>query len=450
MRGAFSFASGKNPNEALTKQSLGAIVVNGVSKLVTAASVLVAGFVGAEAAAQGAPENMFDRSSNVSVMERSTFDYSGVRRGAFIFSPELNLGLEYTDNLFGTSANEESDVAAVFNPTLNVESLWSRHALTADASLTRREYFDRSDESVWNGTVGAAGRLDIQRDAFLEGGLRYAALTEPRTSAGAAFAAAKPIEYDTFSAFVGGRRAANRLLFQGQFGLDQVDYDDAISFGGTPIDQDFRDHTQTTGMVRADFALSPDTAIFGRVRANQRDYDLAPPAVAELRDSEGLTIDAGADFDISNLARGLVGIGYTEQNYDSVALQDVDGLSVDGRVEWFPTQLTTVTFTASRAVKDAPFANSGGFFGTSVGVNIDHELRRNVIFSAGITVSEDDYQDIDRADERYSINAGVTYYMNRNVGVRGSWSYTDQDSSGAAANQTFERNVVGISLVLRP
>ena len=246
------------------------------------------------------------------------------------------------------------------------------------------------------------------------------------------------------------RRAANRLLFQAEFGLDEVDYDDAPLFGGGVVDQDFRDHTQTSGLVRADFALSPDTAIFGRVRANLRDYDLAPPAVPEIRDSEGLTIDGGADFDISNLARGVVGIGYTQQKYDSSALEDVNGLSIDGLVEWFPTQLTTVTFTASRAVKDAPFANSGGFFGASIGMNVDHELRRNVVVSAGFTLAEDDYQDIARADERFSVMAGLTYFMNRNVGIRASWIYTDQDSSGAAANQTFERNLLGISLALRP
>ena len=427
-------------------------MLNAAGKIIISAAIAAATFSVGEVRGQERAESLFDRDRNVSVMQRPRPEYTsgGIQQGALIFTPELNLGLEFTDNVFGTSANEESDLIGVFNPTLGVETTWSRHAVTADASVTRREYLDFSDESVWNYTAGAAGRLDIQRDAFLEAGLRYSQLTEARTSAGAANQAAEPIEFDTLNAFAGGRRAFGRVLLRGELGLDEVDYDDAPLFGGGIVDQDFRDHTQTKASARADFAVSPDTALFGRVRANERDYDLAPPNVPVLRDSEGYTVDAGADFDINGVARGVFGLGYTEQDYESAALPDVDGVSVDGLIEWFPTQLTTVTVQAVRDVRDAPFANSGGFFATSAGVNVDHELRRNVIVSAGLTLSEDDYQGLDRTDERFSVNAGVTYFMNRNVGVRGSWTYTDQDSSGADANQVFSRNVVGISLVLRP
>lgn len=405
-----------------------------------------------EAVAQDGGVNLFDRDRNISVMERPRPEYSsgGIQRGAFIFTPESRISLEFTDNVFGASVNEESDFIAVFNPTVGVESTWSRHALTADASVTRREYFDFSDESVWNYSFGGAGRLDIQRDAYLEAGLRYSSLTEARTSAGAANAAAKPIEYDLLNVFVGGRRAFGRLLLQGELGLDDVDYEDAPLFGGGVADQDFRDHEQVKGMVRGDYALSPDTAVFGRIEVNKRKYDLVPPAVPTLRDSSGYTIDGGADFDIRGVARGRVGVGYTEQDYDSAELPDVDGLSVDALVEWFPTQLTTVTIQASRKVRDAPFNNSGGFFATAAGVSIDHELRRNVIVHAGVSLGEDAYADIDRTDERLGINAGVTYFMNRNVGVRVSWNYIDQDSSGTAGNQEFSRNTVGISFVFRP
>ena len=420
--------------------------------------VFVASLVGATAAsadaawAQEPGGSLFARDRNVSVMERPRPEYTsgGIQNGAFIFTPELNLSLEFTDNVFGTAANEESDTIAVFNPTVGIETTWSRHALTADASVTRREYFDFSDESVWNYTLGGAGRLDIQRDTFVEGGLRYSSLTEARTSAGAANQAAEPIEYDLFNAFVGGRRALGRVLLQGELGLDDVDYDDAPLFGGGIANQDFRDHEQVKGMVRGDYALSPDTAVFGRISLNEREYDLAPPTVPVLRDSSGYTLDGGADFDIRGVARGQVGVGYTEQDYDSAALPDVDGLSVDAVVEWFPTQLTTVTVQASREVRDAPFNNSGGFFATAAGVTVDHELRRNVILHAGLSLGEDDYADIDRTDERFGVNAGLTYFMNRNVGLRASWNYADQDSSGTAGNQEFSRNTVGISLVLRP
>ena len=396
-------------------------------------------------------ESMFERDRNVSVQQRPRPDYTagGVQNGAFLFYPELTLGLEFTDNVFGTSANEESDAIAILRPALNFDTTWSRHALSGDISATRREHFDFSDESVWNYTGGLGGQLDINREANINAGLRYSNLTEPRTSAGAAGQAAEPIEYDTWTSFIGAERAAGRVKLQGRFDYSTFDYDDAPLFGGGIADQDFRDREVYILSARGDVAISPDTAVFGRLRYNERAYDLAPPSVPILRDSEGYIFDVGADFDIRGMARGMIGIGYTEQDYDSAAFENIDGLSIEGQVEWFPTQLTTVTFNASRSVEDSAIAGSGGFFATSAGVNVDHELRRNVIVSAGLSLSEDDYSGIDRTDERLNITAGVTYFLNRTAGIRASYNYLDQDSSGAAGNQDYTKNVIGLSLVLR-
>lgn len=396
-------------------------------------------------------ESMFERDRNVSVQQRPRPDYtaSGVQNGAFLLYPELTLGLEFTDNVFGTSANEESDTVAIFNPAMRFNTTWSRHAISGDVSATRREHFDFSDESVWNYTGGLGGQLDINREANINVGARYSSLTEPRTSAGAAGQAAEPIEYDSWTSFIGAERAAGRVKLQGRFDYSTFDYEDAPLFGGGIADQDFRDREVYILSARSDVAMSPDTALFSRLRYNQREYDLAPPSVAILRDSEGYTFDVGADFDIRGVARGVVGIGYTEQDYDSAALPNIDGLSLEGLVEWFPTQLTTVTVNASRTVEDSAVAGSGGFFATTAGLNVDHELRRNVIVSAGFSLSEDDYSGIDRTDERLNITAGVTYFLNRTAGIRASYNYLDQDSSGAAGNQDYTKNVIGLSLVLR-
>lgn len=396
-------------------------------------------------------ETMFERDRNISVQQRPRPDYTagGVQNGALLIYPELTLGFEFTDNVFGTSSNKESDTIVVITPAVRFLTTWSRHELSGDASITRREHFDFSDESVWNYTGGIGGQLDINREANLTAGARYSSLTEPRTSAGAAGQAAEPVEYQTFAAYFGGERASGRLKVQGQLDFNTYDYEDAPLFGGGIADQDFRDRDEFILTGRSDYAVSPDTALFARVRYNERAYDLSPPSVPLLRDSDGYTFDVGADFDIRGAARGVIGLGYTEQYYESASLDDIDGLSIEGLVEWFPTQLTTVTVNASRSVQDSAVAGSGGYFATSAGVSIDHELRRNVVLSARLTLSEDDFSGIDRKDERISVTAGVTYYLNRTAGIRASYSYLDQDSAGAAGNQDYSKNVIGLSLVLR-
>lgn len=315
-------------------------------KATSLALLTLVGFAPAAIAQSERAQSMFDRDRNVSVQQRPRPEYTagGIQNGALLIYPELTVGLEFTDNVFGTSSNEESDTIAVIRPAVSFQTTWSNHSLSGDASATRREHFDFSDESVWNYTAGLGGELDINREAKLMAGSRFSALTEPRTSAGAAGQAAEPIEYDSWASYIGAERAAGRVKLQGRFDFNSFDYDDAPLFGGGVADQDFRDREEIILTGRGDYAASPDTAFFGRLRYNQREYDLTPPSVPLLRDSDGYTFDVGADFDIRGVARGLIGVGYTEQDYESAALPDIDGLSVDGLVEWFPTQLTTVSF----------------------------------------------------------------------------------------------------------
>lgn len=410
-----------------------------------AVSALTMGGVSAQEEAQ----SLFDRDRNTAVTERQHPGYTseGIQRGAFLLRPGFALGVNRVSNVFASTSAAQDDVMIELTPSLGVQTTWSRHSLNAAGSVTRKQFFEFDNENVWNWELEGGGRLDITRDASLSAGLGHQSLTEARTEAGAASTTREPIAYTNSRAFVSGRNVVGRILVQGEVGLRTLDYDDQTLLGGGVADQDFRDYTRYEIMARSDYAISPDTALFGRLRLNERRYDLNPPDVALLRDSSGYTLDVGADFDILGIARGLVGIGYTSQAYDDVTLPDISGASVDGQLEWFPTQLTTVTFQASREVDEAPFSGSGGFFRTSTGARVDHELRRNVILSSGFDIVRDDYQDIDRIDDRVTVDIGATYVMNRWIGLRLSWRYVEQDRGGNAAGQGYSTNSLGFSLV---
>ncbi|MEQ8405938.1 MAG: outer membrane beta-barrel protein [Oceanicaulis sp.] len=414
--------------------------------------VLAAVISGAAApAVHGQAEQFFARDRNVAVLERPRpeYDAPGVRSGAFIYRPSIELGLEYDDNIFATGAGEESDFIATLRPQINVESTWSRHEFTADAMVERRQYFDFSDESVWNATAGAAGRADIQRGFTVSAGGRYSKLTEDRSAAGLTSIAAEPIRYDAGAVFGELARESGRFRLTGRINLDTYDFDDAPLIGGGVGDQDFRDRDELAFTARADYAVTPDTALFARAVFNERDYDLAPPAVTFERGSSGYTFDAGADFDIGGVARGELALGYTEQDYDSAAFPDVDGLSVNAQVEWFPTQLTTVTLQGERSIRDSAIVNSGAFVATRASAQVDHELLRNLVITGRVNLGEDDYEGVDRTDDRFEVMASATYLANRNVGVRASLSRLDENSSGAAARPDFTENRFVVSLQFR-
>lgn len=416
-----------------------------------ALTVTAGGVVSVGVASDASAQWLWDRDRNTSVTQRPRPEYDalGVRAGAFIWRPELNFGAEFNDNIFATATNEESDTIFVINPSVTVDTTWSNHAFNAFADVRHQEYSDFGSESTTDYTFGAGGRLDVARGSSISASAAQTRGTEPRTSAGAAGFASEPIRFDTTTFAVGGEHTFNRLRLRAGYDFTKSDYDDALLIGGGVASQDFRDQDTHRFALRADFAISPDTAVFARYRFNERDFRLAPPAVASNRDSDGFTFDIGIEFDLGGLARGEIGAGYTKQEYDSPAFGSADGLSIDGLVEWFPTQLTTITFTARRSIEDSGLAASAGYIGTALSVQADHELLRNVILTARVDYANDEYQGIDREDRRWGATAQATYLMNRNVGVRASYSHTDQSSSGIAGSRDFSVNRFTVGVVLQ-
>lgn len=400
------------------------------------------------------PSVMFERPSGddgVAVWSQAGATQSGLRRGAFLIEPSLTLVGEFNDNIFATAANEESDFIVSVTPEVVARSTWSRHALAFSASATQRQYFDFEDESVFTWDVGADGRLDVVRGAYFEGGLGYAELTEARTSSGAAGFAAEPIEYSKSDASLAGVREYGRWRAEAGVARARFDYDDTALPNGTPVDQDFRDRDELTYTLRGDYAVSPDTSVFLRARFMDDAYDQPAPPLAPLnRDSDGYAIELGSSFDITNLIAGEVSVGYTERDYADPTQVDQDGLAFSAGLSWAATPLTQISVSASRAIQASAVGGSAGVFTTEANIRVDHELRRDVVVTAGLTLGDDEYATIDRDDQRFGANLGVAYNWTDNASIRVDYQYTEQSSGGLAGNRDYERNALMVSLVLRP
>ncbi|MBC6982487.1 outer membrane beta-barrel protein [Caulobacter sp. 17J80-11] len=395
-----------------------------------------------------AQQSSFERDRNVSVRERPHDDYEseGLQWGAFTAFPKLTVDAEVNDNIFATTDDEEQDLVWRVRPELAVQSGWSRHQLQAyaRASVNRYAEFDGENTEDWG--TGFSGRLDVVGHSYLYGGADYLQATESRNSSSTPGAAAEPVRYDLTSAQLGGVHEINRLRLSGVFGVRDYDYHDVARDGGGPdIDQDDRDRTVSSLGAKAEYAISPATAVFLTGSANKRDYRLATAG----RDSDGYELAVGADFDVSDLARGQVAVGYLAQQYDAPGRKDVDGLGMRGQIEWFPTQLTTVTFKAERSVEDSGVAGSAGYLSTNGSAQVDWEVRRNLILTANAGWGRDEYKDIDRDDDRVTAGVSAAWLVNRNVGINLGYQYYDQASSGLDDGPDFKTNRVMTSLIFQ-
>jgi hypothetical protein len=395
-------------------------------------------------------KSSFSRDRNTSVMQHSREGYEarGLRAGTFLVFPKVTVTAERNDNIFAAATNEVSDTVWHVQPEVAFNSDWARHALQGYARVKLNRYQDNSDENTTEYGGGLRTQIDVLRQAQINANVDASHLTEPRTSANSPTGAKEPVEYDLVGLGVGGEREFNRLRVGANFSSQTYDYTSPPSAAGGVIDQKFRDRTVYSLQGRADYAISPATAVFAEVTANQHDYRRKPPAVTLNRDSDGVQALAGVNFELGALTRGEVAVGYIQQSFDDPTMRKLDGLGARARVEWFPSELTTVTFNASRSVEDSAVGNSAGYLATDVGAQVDHELLRNFLVAARVGYGKDKYTGVVREDRRVTASVSATYLINHNLGVTVGYDYSDQNTrKGVGAD--FTVNKVGATLTVQ-
>ncbi|MDX2237308.1 MAG: outer membrane beta-barrel protein [Hyphomonadaceae bacterium] len=388
--------------------------------------------------------------SDAAVAERvhPGFEPKGLPLGAFRAFPTFTVDATTIDNVFASETNEQSDFVTTLRPAVTIESNWSRHRLSFDGAVARTIHQDFADDDVTTTLLGADLTLDVRYNTQIGFGARFRDDAEGRSSPDSPVAALEPINYQARAVSGFASQTFNRVRLTVQAEREELDYEDARSTLGGIIEQDDRDRTETRGSLRLEYGLSPDTAILAEVRADDRAYDLAPATPALSRDSSGLSYLVGVNFDVTRLVRGEVAAGYFTQDYDAIG--DTSGLAVDAKLEWFPTRLTTVSFTAARRGDDSGVPGAASILLTSAGVQVDHELRRNIVLSGGVNAAQREYRGgFDRDDDVWTGQVSARWQINRRVGVQVGAARESQDSTGIDRDRDFDINRAFAALTLR-
>ena len=417
-------------------------------------AISVSALIGAEAiiGTQVMAQDL-ERGQGVRDRSRPEYDAVGFKYRAFQFFPSAIIAGSYNDNIFSVATPEIDDYLLTVAPNLNVQTTWSRHALSADIGGTIERYDEQSDENNTEFYAGTALRLDLtRRTAITLNGL-YADLTEERTNNSssqfnASQLSVEPIEYEQFQAGAELTQVFNRIKFTGSFGFNRFDYDDAPLVGGGLSNQDVRDRDEYSASARLAYTVSPDTNLFIRGDISKWEYDLEPPASPFDRDSEGYEIVTGADFKLGRLAQGEVFVGYQERFFDDdPALNDTNALKYGLGVEWYVSQLTTISINADSSIRPSVVANASSFVSQSSDIIIDHELKRNILLQARIGYTRNKFEEISRVDEFFTAGAQLDYLLNRRIGFFASYDYLDENSDQPILN--YNRNLVSVGLNLQ-
>lgn len=392
----------------------------------------------------------FDRGRNISVLDRPRPDYDplGISVASFKVFPRLDLDVGATNNVYLANADTKSDVFAVVNPSFRANSDWSRHQVLLRGSALFRRFIDepRRNENSWN--LGALGRLDANDQLSITGEGQLARQFETPFSGEVQSNIAVLSSYlRTFAQLRGeyqvGQGRVLLVVDRTSFDFNSIKQPD-----GTRLDQSDRNRHITRVTGQGEYAFTPSLSVYGQAGYSKTEYSRDLRTGAPNRSSDGFRAFGGFNFDLAGLLRGTVGVGYVRKNYNSALYKSVGGVSVESKVEVFPTELTTVTFAARRVLEDSSIGAANAFFDNRASLRVDHELLRNLILNATVEVARQKYLDSTSKTNIFRVLGGGRYMVSHTFGIETQASYGRQTGTGNGVGSRFNelRGQIGIVL----
>jgi hypothetical protein len=391
--------------------------------------------------------NFYGRGKNTSVMERERPDYDavGIHAGGFTLFPKLQAGVIATNNILDVPnaptasppTHPQSDFGFLIAPSVTAQSNWGRHSLTVAANVQQEEFTQHSSEDQTTGGIRADGQIDVHDESYIDLGADLERDVIERGGTTSQTIEGRPVPYDTETAYARGVYGVDRFRATAEADLANYNFLNVPRVGGGSVDENVRDYSQDRVLGRVDYALSPDAALFTSISYGSEHYPNATPSApppappaAPARNSNETRVLAGANFDITALARGEIGIGYIDRHYAASYLyRPLSGLAVSSKVEYFPTQLITITFIGQRLIEDSAFNLASGYFKNFASLGADYEFKRNIILSVLGSLERDTFQGVSRTDNASAISASGKYLVNRNVGIGATLAYANRTST---------------------
>ncbi len=388
---------------------------------------------------------------DVGVMDRArpAYDAKGVPLGGFRLFPTVDVLSTYDDNIFRTNT-PVSDWFFTVSPAARIQSQWGRHFVELYGGLNNYSYVENTGENLTDWRVGADGRLDISRAAYVTANASYAQQHElwssPNNLEG--FQAAPNRYYQVHTDLVAVYRP-NRLSFKLAGSFDKYNWTKTPTFGNGFLNNADRDQNEYQAYTQVSYDFSPGYSGYLKLSYDQRDFAFSSDRAGYHRSSHGYHADGGVNLQISHLLAGEVYVGYLQQFFPQnvlTPLKNVSGFDFGAELNYFATPLLTLHLTGKRTLDDVVLAGASVADNKNIGVSGDYEFRPNVILQARATYTDARYTGIAQSESYPGVGVGVKYLLNRYATFNLNYYYSNRSTNVAASEYTDNTVSAGLSL----
>jgi hypothetical protein len=408
--------------------------------------------------AVGQPQQRDERPDLRSPAVRESEDYSprGVRVGGFKFFGELEAVEVFNDNIYATSnaVGKQAAFIQLINPTLALRSDWDNHMLNAYAKGGIGLYSVNGPlNNFQDVSVGADGRLDIQRNWNVYGGAswnrRHDEFGTPNTPNGIGL----PVTvYNQTMVNVGYFQAFNRLNVRLDGRFDNYDFfNNGLGPAQGVIPNSDRNRNEWREALRFGYEFSPGFEAWVRGSLNQRRY-FQLDSFGLDRSSNGFDVVGGMIVDLGGITAVEIFAGYLQQTYVSGQFATISTPTFGLTGYWNPQRDLWVKPFVRRTVDDSAFTGSAAYINTAAGLDVTYNVRPNIRLDGHADYAIADYTALsaggtNQYDQYVTFRAGVMYLPTAHFYVGPTYQFIHRTSN--QFNGDFDQNVVMLRLGAR-
>lgn len=382
----------------------------------------------------------------------TAFDPLGVDVGSLRLFPyvETDMGYDSNPNLLATDVVGSPFVHG--EAGLKVQSQWSQNSLTANLRGGYYDYFrvPAADYPDIAGTID--GRVDVTRDTQINLESTFGVTTEAPGSPllaipNSVFITNRPL-FATLGQTVGIKQQFNRLSISLIGAFARYIYGNATQSDGTELQLSLDNYNDYGITLRAEYELTPGFIPFMEVTGDERVHDSLVDVYGFDRNSDGILGKIGSTFEFSRLLTGELGVGYGDRHYQDPRLDNLKAPTIDAKLIYTATPLTTVSFAAATIFAETTQVYSPGVVSHILTLEVTHALMRNVTLTATGTFQFDNYEEQPISDQLYSAKLKADYHLTRTMVITGSFTRARFQSSEPGVDYTSNIVMLGLKLQL--
>lgn len=370
-------------------------------------------------------------------MPREGLDPKGLDLGGFRLFPFLTLSETYDDNIFAEEDDTQSDLITAITGGARLRSEWRRHDFTVDARVRHEAFLDNAEQDRTEYSLRPTLKFELdERDTATisaEHSRQAVGRDDPEEDDDE-----EPTQFNRFA--LGGEyiRRVNRVFFG--FTADGR-RDDYFTSG-----DDDRDVNEFRFGLPVGYEVSAKTDVKLEPFVRRRNFD-EDNSAGEDRDAFATGALLGIDTEVSRLLDLNFDVGFIANDYDDRRFDSRVDLIFGGEAIWYVTPRTTLFGRASRRDLATSSSSASSKTQTAVSLEMQRELRRDLLLGGEVQYLNDDFNDTDRSDDRLKASLGLEYLVNRNVSLLADLRHEERWST--VSGEDFSRNLATVGLRTR-